>query len=89
MEFNAEEKKKIIEKFQLKKGDVGSPEVQVALLTHRIENLSKHFQTHKGDNSSKRGMLKLIAGRKNLLAFLKRESVDRYKNTINALGLRK
>ena len=89
MEWNAEEKKKIVEKFQRKAGDVGSPEVQIALVTKRIENLAEHFKSNKKDNHSMVGMMRLISTRKSLLAYLKKENVEKYKETISALGLRK
>ena len=86
---NNENKNTIINKFQRKAGDVGSPEVQVALLTDRINSLSHHFETHREDTHSKRGMLKLISQRKRLLAYLHKENPARYKFTITELGLRK
>lgn len=82
-------KQELVSKFRKHATDTGSPEVQVALLTKRIESLANHFKTNKQDNHSRRGMLKLISQRKGLLEYLKRESVDRYKNTLSALGLRK
>jgi small subunit ribosomal protein S15 len=82
-------KSKIIEQFKVHGTDTGSPEVQVALLTKRIEELSKHFQKHVKDNTSRRGMMKLISRRKGLLEYLKRVDMDRYRNLIGALGLRK
>jgi small subunit ribosomal protein S15 len=69
--------------------DTGSPEVQVALLTARIEHLSRHFEVHKKDHHSRRGLLKLVGQRRRLLEYLKREDFDRYKNLIERLGLRK
>ena len=90
MSFSSgEEKKNIILKFARTASDVGSPEVQVALLTKRLQLLAVHFAKHKEDKHSNRGMLTLIARRKKLLTYLKRESTERYKNTIEALGLRK
>jgi len=82
-------KRELVSKFKKHGTDTGSPEVQVALLTKRIETLANHFKTNKQDNHSRRGMLKLISQRKGLLEYLKRESVDRYKTTLNSLGLRK
>lgn len=78
-----------IEKYRINDRDSGSPEVQVALLTGRLETLSEHFKSHAKDLHSQRGMQKLIQRRKNLLAYLKRENIERYKNLIAALGLRK
>jgi small subunit ribosomal protein S15 len=82
-------KSQIIAKFALKEGDTGSPEVQVALLTDRIQTLSAHLATHPKDNHSRRGLLMMIGKRKNLLAYLKKKDVDRYKKLIAELGLRK
>ncbi|MBQ4443870.1 MAG: 30S ribosomal protein S15 [Clostridia bacterium] len=83
------EKTKIIQQFALKEGDTGSPEVQVALLTDRINKLSAHLATHKKDNHSRRGLLQMIGKRKKLLAYLKAKDIERYKALIAALGLRK
>lgn len=82
-------KTEIILKFATKEGDTGSPEVQVALLTDRINNLSAHLATHPKDNHSRRGLLQMIGKRKNLLAYLKAKDVERYKKLIAELGLRK
>lgn len=82
-------KQEIIQRFATKEGDTGSPEVQVALLTDRINRLSAHLATHHKDNHSRRGLLQMIGKRKKLLAYLKAKDVDRYKNLIAALGLRK
>lgn len=82
-------KSKVIEQYKVHGTDTGSPEVQVALLTKRIEELSKHFQKHVKDNTSRRGMMKLISQRKGLLEFVKRVDIDRYRKLIGALGLRK
>ncbi len=84
-----QDKSSIIAKFQRDSQDVGSPEVQIALLTQRIERLSEHFRQHKEDVHSKRGMFKLISRRKGLLSYLHSENPDRYKFTITELGLRK
>ena len=83
------EKAKIIEKFKQHEGDTGSPEVQVALLTDRITHLTEHFKTHKKDNHSRRGLLKMVGNRRSLLDYLKKTNVDRYKKLIKSLGLRK
>lgn len=84
-----QDKANIIAKFQRDSSDVGSPEVQIALLTQRIEKLSEHFKQHKEDVHSKRGMFKLISRRKGLLSYLHSENPARYKFTITELGLRK
>ncbi|MCB9029706.1 MAG: 30S ribosomal protein S15 [Deltaproteobacteria bacterium] len=82
-------KSEIIEKFRINEKDCGSSEVQIALLTQRISQLTKHFAKHSKDDHSRRGMLALINRRKKLLQYLRTENLDRYKNTITALGLRK
>lgn len=79
----------VIKKFQTHSQDTGSPEVQVALLTRRLEIQSKHFATNPKDHHSRRGMMNIISQRKQLLQFLRKESVTRYRNTLSALGLRK
>lgn len=89
MPQTTEEKAKIIEEFQLHDGDSGSPEVQVALLTARIQELTEHFQTHKQDHHSRRGLLKLVGRRRRLLDYLKRKDIERYRETIERLGIRK
>jgi len=70
-------------------GDTGSPEVQVAILTERINNLTGHFKTHKKDRHSRRGLLKMVSRRRSLLDYLKREDTERYADVIQRLGLRK
>jgi small subunit ribosomal protein S15 len=87
--LNPEEKKEIIQKFQHKEGDTGSPEVQIALLSERIRYLNDHFKTHKKDHHSRRGLLKLVGQRRRLLNYLKRKDVERYRTVIKALGIRK
>ncbi|NOY24512.1 MAG: 30S ribosomal protein S15 [Oligoflexia bacterium] len=89
MAMTEERKAEIITQFQQKEGDTGSPEVQIALLTERIRYLTTHFQTHHKDHHSRRGLLKLVGRRRRLLAYLKKNHVDRYKATIKALGLRR
>ncbi|MBN8548775.1 MAG: 30S ribosomal protein S15 [Deltaproteobacteria bacterium] len=79
----------IIKKFRLKDTDTGSPEVQIALLTQRIQTLATHFESHAKDRHSNRGMLALVSKRKRLLQYLKTENAERYKAVINSLGLRK
>jgi small subunit ribosomal protein S15 len=84
-----EAKKEIIEKFQAKEGDTGSSEVQIALLTTRINQLQEHLKAHKHDNSSRRGLLKLVGQRRHHQEYLKRKDPTRYKAVIEQLGLRK
>ncbi len=87
--LTAEDKAKIIAEYATHEGDTGSPEVQVALLTARINYLTEHFKTHKKDNHSRTGLLKLVARRRKLLDYLHRKDADRYFNLIKRLGLRK
>ena len=82
-------KAEIVEKFKTHEGDTGSPEVQVALLTERINGLTEHFKSHKKDHHSRRGLLLLVSKRKRLLSYLKGRSVERYRTLIKELGLRK
>ena len=89
LESNKEKRKEIITKFQRKAKDTGSSEVQIALLTNRINILTEHFKTNKKDNHSKTGMLKLISKRKNLLSYLKKKNLKKYKEIIKNLNLRK
>ena len=89
LESNKEQRKEIITKFQRKAKDTGSSEVQIALLTNRINILTEHFKTNKKDNHSKTGMLKLISKRKNLLSYLKKKNLKKYKEIITNLNLRK
>lgn len=89
MALSPEEKKKIIDKFAQAKGDTGSPEVQVALLTAQIERLSKHLKEHSKDMHSRRGLLSMVAKRRRLLNYLTRKDEKRYKNLISELGLPK
>ena len=83
------DKAQIVEKFQQHENDTGSPEVQVALLTHRIVYLTEHFKTHKKDHHSRRGLLLLVSQRKKLLSYLKGNSIPRYQSLIKELGIRK
>jgi small subunit ribosomal protein S15 len=89
MSVTAERKQKIIKDNAQSKGDTGSPEVQVAILTERITNLTEHFKTHAKDNHSRRGLLMLVNKRRSLLDYLKREDNARYAALIAKLGLRK
>jgi small subunit ribosomal protein S15 len=84
-----EQKTEIVNKFELHKGDTGSTEVQVALLTERINQLTGHMAANRHDYHTQRGLLKLVGQRRRLLAYLRREDVDRYRNLIARLGLRK
>jgi len=89
MDTKNKEKEGMIREFQRHEKDTGSPEVQIALLTKRIDSLNKHFETHKKDHSSRRGMLKLVGRRRKLLDYLKRSDVERYNKVISSLGIRK
>ncbi len=84
-----EKKTEIIKKFQTKEGDTGSPEVQVAILTFRINDLNEHLKIHKKDHHSRRGLLKMVGQRRNLLNYLKNKDIERYRTLIGELGLRK
>lgn len=84
-----QEKPNIIESYRAHESDSGSPEVQVALLTHRIQELTEHFKIHKKDYHGKRGLLKLVGRRRRLLAYVKRKDLERYRQLIARLGLRK
>lgn len=84
-----EVKTQIIGEYRVHESDTGSPEVQVALLTHRINELTEHFKVHVKDHHGRRGLLKLVGQRRRLLEYLKRRNVDRYRTTIERLGLRK
>ena len=84
-----EMKQQIIKDYQLKEGDTGSPEVQIAVLTYRINDLNEHLKVHKKDHHSRRGLLKMVGQRRNLLAYLKDKDVERYRTLIARLGLRK
>ncbi len=88
MSLNAEEKAKVIEEYQRFAGDTGSPEVQAALLTHRINKLTGHFKDHKKDHHSRRGLLRMVSLRRKLLDYLKRENVERYRSLIGQLNIR-
>ena len=84
-----DDKQKIIEKFGQKKGDTGSPEVQVALLSHKINKLTEHLEINKKDNHSRRGLLKVIAKRRRILNYLQKLDETRYKKLIKEIGLKK
>ena len=83
------DKKEIIAKYATSEGDTGSPEVQIALLTYRINHLNEHLKEHKQDNHSRRGLLKMVGKRRGLLDYLKAKDIERYRAIIEALGLRK
>ncbi len=89
MALAVEKKTGLIDRFKLHETDTGSPEVQVALLTHRINYLNGHFKIHKKDHHSRRGLLKLVGQRRRLLNYLKAKDINRYRSLIQALGLRK
>ncbi len=89
MPLAAEKKRAIIEKFQLGPKDVGSSEVQIALLTKRIVELTEHFKTHKKDHGSRRGLLRMVSKRRRLLDYLRRTDTNRYKAVIEKLGIRR
>jgi small subunit ribosomal protein S15 len=89
MGLSAAEKVDVVSKYQQKEGDTGSPEVQVALLTTRIVQLTEHFKEHKHDHHSRRGLLRMVNQRRKLLDYLKGKNVDRYKELISSLGLRR
>jgi|TARA_B100001057_G_C22582901_1_gene845847 small subunit ribosomal protein S15 len=89
LSITAEEKAKVLKEYATKDGDTGSPEVQVAILTSRINTLTEHFKTHKKDNHSRRGLLKMVAQRRKLLDFLKNKEEQRYKDLISRLSIRR
>lgn len=89
MSIAPERKAKVIKEYATKSGDTGSPEVQVAILSERISNLTEHFKDHKKDNHSRRGLLKLVSQRRQLLDYMKRVDEGRYQKLIERLGLRR
>jgi small subunit ribosomal protein S15 len=89
MSIAAERKQELMSEFATKTGDTGSPEVQVAILSERIKNLTEHFKDHKKDNHSRRGLLALVSQRRSLLDYLKRKDEGRYQTLIEKLGLRR
>jgi small subunit ribosomal protein S15 len=89
MAISTADKAKIVSDFQRAQGDTGSPEVQVALLTSRINDLTGHFKAHVKDHHSRRGLLKMVSQRRTMLDYLKRKNVDSYRSLIERLGLRK
>ena len=89
MSITAEEKTRLMKEYATKEGDTGSPEVQVAILTERITNLTEHFKDHKKDNHSRRGLLTLVSTRRSLLDYVKRIDESRYTSLIGRLGIRR
>ena len=89
MAQTTERKKEIIEQFKVHETDTGSCEVQIALLTNRIKYLTEHFQTHAKDHHSRRGLLKLVGQRRNLLKYLQKKDIEKYRSLIQQLGIRK
>ncbi len=89
MSVTAERKEALIKEYATKEGDTGSPEVQVAILTERITNLTEHFKGHAKDNHSRRGLLKMVAQRRKLLDYVRGKDEERYKTLIGRLGIRR
>ena len=87
--ITAAKKAEIIKEYQLSEGDTGSPEVQIAILTYRINDLNEHLKEHAKDHHSRRGLLKMVGQRRNMLAYLKAKDLERYRSLIARLGLRK
>ena len=88
MSLTAVEKEKIVKEYQASPEDTGSPEVQIALLTARIKGLTEHFNVHKHDNHSRRGLLRLVSLRRTLLDYIRRKDIARYRKLVQRLGLR-
>ena len=89
MSINADTKSKVVSEFKRSENDTGSPEVQVALLTARIQHLTDHFKAHKHDHHSRRGLLRMVNQRRSLLDYLKKNEIQRYRDLIERLGLRR
>ena len=89
MSISSERKLAVVKEYAVKTGDTGSPEVQVAVISERITNLTEHFKTHAKDNHSRRGLLKMVSHRRQLLDYLKRTDQSRYETLISKLGLRR
>ncbi|MDQ0156768.1 30S ribosomal protein S15 [Robertmurraya andreesenii] len=89
MAITKERKNELINEFKTHDTDTGSPEVQIAVLTEEINNLNEHLRTHKKDHHSRRGLLKMVGRRRNLLTYLRNKDVQRYRELINRLGLRR
>jgi len=89
MNLTKEQKTRIIEEYRLSESDTGSPEVQIAILTYRINSLNEHLKTHKKDHHSRRGLLMMVGQRRGLLNYIENNDIERYRNLIARLGLRK
>ena len=89
MPLAKETKEKLVSDYRTHETDTGSPQVQVALLSQRINELTEHFKVHKKDNHSRRGLLKMVSQRRSLLDYLKRKDIERYHEVVNRLGLRR
>lgn len=89
MALNAERKSELIGNYKVHENDTGSPEVQIAILTEKINYLNNHLREHKKDHHSRRGLLKMVGKRRNLLNYLKNKDINRYRSLIESLGLRK
>ena len=89
MSIAAQRKRELMDEYAIEAGDTGSPEVQVAILSERIANLTEHFKVHKKDNHSRRGLLKLVSRRRRLLDYVRDRDVARYRSLIGRLGLRR
>ena len=89
MSRSTPDKQRVVERFRVHETDTGSPQVQIALLSHRINQLSDHFQTHKKDRHSRQGLLQMVSRRRRLLEYLKRHDEDTYRNLLDVLQLRK
>jgi small subunit ribosomal protein S15 len=89
MALSTEQKKSLIDQFKVHETDTGSPEVQIAILTEKINYLNEHLRVHKKDHHSRRGLLKMVGHRRNLLNYLKKKDVNRYRAVVEKLGLRK
>lgn len=89
MSITAERKQVLVKEYATKEGDTGSPEVQIAILSERIANLTEHFKTHDKDNHSRRGLLKMVSLRRRLLDYVKAHDAERYKSLIERLGIRR
>ena len=87
--LDKESKAEIIEKFKIHEGDTGSPEVQIAILSNRINYMTEHLKVHKKDHHSRRGLLKMVGHRRGLLNYLKKNDIDRYRKIIQELGIRR
>ncbi|HHV39415.1 MAG TPA: 30S ribosomal protein S15 [Tepidimicrobium sp.] len=88
MSLSKEQKAQIIDEYKIHEGDTGSPEVQIAILTHRINYLTDHLRTHRKDHHSRRGLFKMIGQRRGLLRYLQKKDIERYRALIEKLGLR-